>query len=444
MPPNLKKKPMQLPCEWYDCETKCDTMEAFTIHIHKHIAEFLPPGIDIDNYVQFQIISQDEYHCQWADCGFITLEGPVMLTRHLFFHAYHCKIKWWATQERVRCKMGPCMLDHATRNLIPELPQKFHCAWADDICGFTTDNAEHFYRHADMHASVSEQELVGNQMLVRCKWSDCTGCYKDKYKLLDHLRSHTQEKRFACDQCGALFSNRTKYIDHIHRQTALDLQSYQCSHCSKIFASERLLRDHMRHHVNHYKCPFCDMTCPAPSGLKSHIKYRHSEERMHECQYCNFKAKKAADLRRHITTHDAGKQYWCEHEGCNFTARSLLTLKRHYSREHVENKAGLYKYCCHVCNTRFIRGFSLTWHLKTKHKFKWPSGHCRFRYKEHDDGLLRLQTVRYESIELTQQLLAEKEEAHQSESTDGDNGNSSRSQIDVPSTSTSVAETIDN
>ncbi len=53
---------------------------------------------------------------------------------------------------------------------------------------------------------------------------DCTGCYKDKYKLLDHLRSHTQEKRFACDQCGALFSNRTKYIDHIHRQTALECE----------------------------------------------------------------------------------------------------------------------------------------------------------------------------------------------------------------------------
>ena len=35
-------------------------MEAFTRHMHKHIAEFLPPEITIDNYMQFQIISQGE------------------------------------------------------------------------------------------------------------------------------------------------------------------------------------------------------------------------------------------------------------------------------------------------------------------------------------------------------------------------------------------------
>ena len=51
----------------------------------------------------------------------------------------------------------------------------------------------------------------------------------------------------------------------------------------------------------------------------------------------NFRAKKAADLRRHISSHDAGKQYWCDYEGCNFTARAVVTLRRHYSREHTEN-----------------------------------------------------------------------------------------------------------
>lgn len=34
----------------------------------------------------------------------------------------------------------------------------------------------------------------------------------------------------------------------------------------------------------------------------------------------------------------------------------------------------------------------------------WPSGHPRFRYIEHEDGLHRLQMVRFQSVELTERL----------------------------------------
>ncbi len=35
--------------------------------------------------------------------------------------------------------------------------------------------------------------------------------------------------------------------------------------------------------VNHYKCPLCDMTCPHPSAVRNHIKYRHAQDRLHMC-----------------------------------------------------------------------------------------------------------------------------------------------------------------
>ena len=59
---------------------------------------------------------------------------------------------------------------------------------------------------------------------------------------------------------------------------------------------------------------------------------------------------------------------------------------------------------CHVCNKIYCQGSTLSRHLKSKHNFQWPSGHSRFRYKLDSDGYYRLQTVRYESVELIEQL----------------------------------------
>lgn len=59
---------------------------------------------------------------------------------------------------------------------------------------------------------------------------------------------------------------------------------------------------------------------------------------------------------------------------------------------------------CHVCNKVYCQGSTLSKHLKTRHNFEWPSGHSRFRYKLESDGYYRLQTLRYESVELVEEL----------------------------------------
>ncbi|XP_030648941.1 histone H4 transcription factor-like [Chanos chanos] len=204
-----------------------------------------------------------------------------------------------------------------------------------------------------------------------------------------------------------MFANNTKFFDHIRRQTTMEGQRFQCSHCFKRFATERLLRDHMRNHVNHYKCPLCDMTCPSPSSLRNHIKFRHSNEKPYSCDYCDYSCKNQIDLRKHLDTHSSEPAYRCDYSNCDYTTRSLHSMKSHYKRIHEGDYTPRYK--CHVCEQCFTRGNNLTSHLRKKHQFKWPSGHPRFRYKEHEDGFMRLQLIRYESVELTEQLMRERQ-----------------------------------
>ncbi|XP_077312944.1 histone H4 transcription factor [Lithobates pipiens] len=390
-----------LQCEWDSCSYVCSRMEELCSHVSDHLR------LQQITSVGEHVTCEDEFCCSWQGCGFFSLDSPAELARHVYFHCYHTKLKQMGLQAlQNQPDLSPCQLDTQSRNMIPELQDSFVCMW--EQCEASFDNAEWYYRHVDAHGLSAEYEMAGKEnRVLMCSWKDCDCSCKSRCKLREHLRSHTQEKVVSCPNCGGMFSNNTKFYDHLRRQTSLDQHRFQCTHCSKRFATERLLRDHMRNHVNHYKCPLCDMTCPLPSTLRTHIRFRHSDERPFKCEHCDYSCKNLVDLRKHLDTHSKLPAYCCEYEDCSFTARSLCSVKAHYRKVHEGDSAPRYK--CHVCEKCFTRGNNLTVHLRKKHQFKWPSGHPRFRYKEHDDGFLRLQLVRYESVELTEQLMKERE-----------------------------------
>lgn len=55
----------------------------------------------------------------------------------------------------------------------------------------------------------------------------CDAFFKIKYRLREHLRSHTQERLVACPTCGCMFSSNTKFFDHIQRQAEPEGQLVQ-------------------------------------------------------------------------------------------------------------------------------------------------------------------------------------------------------------------------
>lgn len=53
----------------------------------------------------------------------------------------------------------------------------------------------------------------------------------------------------------------------------------------------------------------------------------------------------------------------------------------------------------------FTTGNALTMHLVKEHGAQWSFGHSRFRYQLCEDGLYRLTTTRYESLEVSKKIM---------------------------------------
>ncbi|KAG7279054.1 hypothetical protein CRUP_031690, partial [Coryphaenoides rupestris] len=345
---------LQVQCEWASCSFRGHTMEELSEHM---------------------------------GCEFLAMGSPRELEVHAHFHTYHGKLKFIGGQLlAAHPDLPSCKQDLHCNNLSSEASAGLHCLWQH--CDSTFNNPEWFYRHADNHVQCTEQQpLPQQQQAIFCQWQDCDAFFKIKYRLREHLRSHTQEKVVACPTCGCMFSSNTKFFDHLHRQAEPE-GSLVCEHCGKAFANERLLRDHVRQHVNHIKCPLCDMTCTTLATLKIHIKFRHCDERPFSCDFCESSFKNQHDLRKHMETHNEGAAYQCTG---GMTSR----------------------YKCHICEKTFSWCYTLTLHLRKQHQLKWPSGHSRFRYKENEDGYLTLNMVRFETVEVTQELMKNMEKKRQ-------------------------------
>ncbi|XP_073216215.1 histone H4 transcription factor-like isoform X3 [Lepidochelys kempii] len=338
----FKYSELILLCEWEECLFVGKCMEEFCDHIAEHLKD----------YRQHPLERTEQYQCWWRNCEFLAT-GPRELVTHVNFHSYHTKLKFLGSQLSASHQDWPaCSQNSHTQNQIPRISEMYVCHWEN--CDVTYNNPEWFYRHVAMHAYSTERENISSnkKAVCCCHWKE---------------------------------------------------QVFVCQNCDKHFANERLLRDHMRVHVTHVTCPFCDMVCTSVSSLKAHIRFRHCDERPFHCDLCESSFKNAYDLHKHVETHNDSNAYSCDVEGCVFTSRTSQILRQHYKRAHMllistpsfpQNNGNL-KYKCHICQKCFSWCYTLTLHLRKAHKL---SCHSRFRYKEDDDGYLRLNVAVYNAV----------------------------------------------
>ena len=156
------------------------------------------------------------------------------------------------------------------------------CQWiqlgkmVNHVCGMGFCRIEDLVTHiTDVHlATATPAGFV-------CCWKECirNGMpFKAKYKLINHIRVHTGEKPFTCNQPGCRKSFARAENLKIHVRTHTGERPFACEFkgCDKRFANSSDRRKHIHVHTleKPYRCKYvgCDKSYTHPSSLRKHMK----------------------------------------------------------------------------------------------------------------------------------------------------------------------------
>ncbi|XP_063975635.1 zinc finger protein ZIC 3-like [Diachasmimorpha longicaudata] len=160
------------------------------------------------------------------------------------------------------------------------------CRWLN--CGKWFTSMEQLSDHvARLHAAA------GRDKLFYCGWEGCSRGdrgFNARYKMLVHVRTHTNEKPHHCLECDKSFSRAENL--KIHARSHTGERPYVCTveGCGKRYSNSSDRFKHTRTHAvdKPYCCkvPGCPKRYTDPSSLRKHVKtYRHytnNNDKIHE------------------------------------------------------------------------------------------------------------------------------------------------------------------
>ncbi|KAF7264535.1 hypothetical protein GWI33_023078 [Rhynchophorus ferrugineus] len=159
---------------------------------------------------------------------------------------------------------------------IPKKDEKRQCLWQN--CGIIFPSLSELASHVSKCHSAS-----GPGGLFYCGWEGCTRNNKGfnaRYKMLVHVRTHTNEKPHKCFQCDKSFSRAENL--KIHSRSHSGEKPYVCPvpGCNKAYSNSSDRFKHTRTHSveKPYQCkvPGCPKRYTDPSSLRKHVKtYKH-------------------------------------------------------------------------------------------------------------------------------------------------------------------------
>ncbi|XP_078527097.1 transcriptional repressor CTCF [Lissotriton helveticus] len=182
------------------------------------------------------------------------------LKRHMRTHSgekpYECYICHARFTQSGTMKMH--ILQKHTENVA-----KFHCPHCDTVIARKSDLGVHLRKQ---HSYI--------ELGRKCRY--CDAVFHERYALIQHQKSHKNEKRYKCDQCEYACRQERHMI--MHKRTHTGEKPYACSHCDKTFRQKQLLDMHFKryHDPNFVPAAFVCSKC-GKTFTRRNTMARHSD-----------------------------------------------------------------------------------------------------------------------------------------------------------------------